>query len=176
MPYGDSKTYGAVWPGYMIAARPLLLEEPARIAVSGRTTALAYAAIDAELLTHNETPVYVLYNLGVNDALTFGDITAEEADWKTQTAYILDAMNTKWPTAKVYIMYPWCAGQDADCDLIATWFDDLRAARSAWVKQGPDERVWLKGADNGATMTTDGTHYSTAGKLECAAQWLATLP
>jgi hypothetical protein len=38
-----------------------------------------------------------------------------------------------------------------------------------------DERVWLEGGDDGATMTTDGVHYSSAGQTACAAAWQTVL-
>jgi hypothetical protein len=59
-------------------------------------------------------------------------------------------------------------------DEFAGWIDTLIVAR-AYVRAGPDERVWLKGQDDGATNTTDGVHYSAAGQTACAGKWRALL-
>jgi len=48
-------------------------------------------------------------------------------------------------------------------------------ARPGVAYLGHDERVWLEGGDDGATMTTDGRHYSAAGQAECAAQWRSVI-
>jgi hypothetical protein len=176
MPYGDSKTNSVPWSAAITAARPLWVIKPDWIGVSGRTNASAKLAIDAELAARTDIPAHILYNLGVNDALATGDMTSTEAVWKANVAYIWEAMHAKWPSVIIYVMYPWRQGQDADCNLMATWYDALRATRTTWVKQGPDERVWLEGGDDGATMSSDGIHYSAAGIVECSAQWLAILP
>lgn len=114
----------------------------------------------------------MLLNLGVNDILTG---LPTEATWIANYQTILDAIHTKWPAVRVGLMLPWLRGYDADSDTVAARIATVQASRSTFTFIGPDERVWLKGADNGTTMTTDGIHYSTAGKAECAAQWKTAL-
>jgi lysophospholipase L1-like esterase len=186
-PYGDSKTvgtgddaiYGTLGTGYpwMVceateASRGAgCFERPSRTAAGGRTTAAARAAVDAELATKDGTPDYILYNLGANDVTAL----PAQATWETNTAYILDAMHTKWPNAHIYLMRVWVRGEAADCNTLATWQDNVLATRSAWAHAGPDERIFLENGDNGVTYTTDGIHPNHAGYVLTAAQWKAVI-
>lgn len=111
----------------------------------------------------------VLFNLGVND---FG--AATEAGWKADVQYIAAAVHARWPQALFYLMRPWKQGHNATADTYAGWIADIVAGCS-YCRSGPDERSWLKGADDGATNTTDGIHYSAAGQAAAAAQWKTTL-
>lgn len=140
------------------------------LGVSGQTVSAASSGIATIIAAVPATdPVtVVLLNWGVND-IRFQ--TLVESTWKAQYLTIIDAVHARWPDAHVYLALPWVTGYDAGCDTLATWIGDIQASRSSFVSIGHDERVWLKGADNGATMTSDGVHYSTAGKNECAAQW-----
>jgi len=112
------------------------------------------------------------YGGGAND--WSGGLPAE-VTWEADYEAILDAIHAKWPTVRVYIMRPWDRGHDADAAIVSGWITTIQTARSSFVTVGPDEAVWLKGADNGATMTTDGVHYSAAGNAEAAIQWQAVL-
>lgn len=134
--------------------------------------ALERTWIDTYLSTVTPEPPVVLCNVGVND-LTGG--LPVEATWKTNYEYIIDAILTKWPSVIVYIAKPWRRGYAADCNTLAGWIDDIIADYSGEVLVGHDERTWLEGGDDGATMTYDGIHYSTAGETECYNQWLAIL-
>lgn len=111
-----------------------------------------------------------MLNVGVNDL----GVTSE-SDYETYLAYTLDAVHVAWPSCKVRVAYPWKRGYDTQSDTMAGWIDTVLATRGAWASAGHDERVWLKGADNGATMTHDGIHYSTAGNAEAARQWKTVL-
>lgn len=170
---GDSKTAAA--DGYvekMSTYSAFFAEYPYRYAVAGLTTANAKLAIDARLAITHGTPDYVLYNLGVNDTNGADGITPSEADWKTNTAYILDAVHTKWPNAKVYMMKNWCRLSPNACLTLATWGATVRSTRSSWCFLGPDESVFLEGGDNGATYTSDGVHPTApAGYTLTASQW-----
>ena len=121
----------------------------------------------------------VLINLGVNDTYNGGSpALPNEAQWKADYAALIDAVLVKMPHAKIYLAKPWCRGRDAIQATMATWIDAIVATASGAGKKvyvGPDENVWLKGADNGATYTVDGVHYSTAGYDANAAQWAAIL-
>lgn len=174
MPYGDSKTRALTagdWVNQTMTGSSYR-EYPCRIAVSGRTVASAYAAVDAELADKEGAPDYVLWNLGVNDAVTAGD----ESTWKTQVQYIIDAMVSRWPNVSIYIMRVWYRSNPTKTAMINGWYDDIVAANPTTCFDGPDESVWLENGDNGVTYTTDGTHYSAAGQAECAAQWISVLP
>lgn len=170
---GDSRT--AVTLGLWI---PLLQTEkniefpevPTRIAGDGWTSTTVESVIDARLAARNETPEYVFINLGVTDyAIT------SEADYKTAMLYVIDAVHTKYPSAKIYTAKPWKKDDGGWSDIFAGYIDDIIASRPGVAYLGHDERVWLEGGDDGATMTTDGRHYTAAGQTECAAQWRSVI-
>jgi lysophospholipase L1-like esterase len=169
LPYGDSKTAGAGETSYV----PFLcrgigtFETPTRIAVGGRSTASAASAVAAELAAASGTPNYICYNLGANDVTSL----PAEATWKANTAAILDAMHTKWPSAQIYLARPWRRSYAAECNTLATWQDAVMATR-AWAHVGPDERVFLENGDDGARYTSDGVHPTTPdGYILTAAAW-----
>lgn len=114
---------------------------------------------------------FVLVNYGAND-VTAG--LPAEATWVANYQSILDKAHVRFPDAQVYVMRPWRRGFGTQSDTLATWIASAIVGR-AWAHLGPDERVWMEGGDDGATMTSDGTHYSTAGDTECAAQWQTVL-
>lgn len=113
----------------------------------------------------------ILINIGVND---FSSLPSE-ATWKANLGGALDQLHTAFPSALVYVTRPWKRGFDATATTVASWNDDVIATRSSWAFVGDDERAWLKGTDNGTTMTSDGVHYSEAGKTEAANQKRAFL-
>ena len=143
---------------------------PTPMAVTGQTVAYWAANIGASIAASDGTPDYVLINLGANDVVSL----PAEATWKANYLTVADAIAAKWPGVPVYLVKVWKRGEAADCDTLAGWIDDLVAQRS-FLHVGHDERGWLEGGDDGATMTTDGIHYSAAGQTECAAQWKTVL-
>ena len=176
MTYGDSKA--SYYESYLMAslnAIPLSVTVNAQsdnLYIGGITTAGLAARVAADM---NDRPAkdgmsyqHVLITLGVND---FPAMPAEAA-YKADLATILDTIHAKWATTKVYVALPWGRNYDAQADIMAPWITAVIGARAAWAFVGPDERVWMKGADNGATMTVDGIHPSTpAGRIEGAARW-----
>ena len=141
------------------------------VGVAGATVASTAAAIDTILAGQGvERLKYVLINLGVNDGSS-----PNEATWKTNYQYIIDAVHTKWSEAKIYLAKPWKLNCDSTAVTMAGWIDDLITANSGVCYEGHNEYVWLKGADDGATYTSDGTHYSDAGKAETVNQWMTAL-
>ncbi len=158
--FGDSKTAGDSWQAGLIdllntqCANNSTLAE---IAVSGATAAYWAANLPGVLASYSGTPTHILVNLGINSEASF------EADYAT----VLDLFHAKWPSAKVYLTHVWGRGYDRTA--VNASIDTVRAARSAWAFDGDDERVWLEGGDDGATMTIDGVHYSTAGQAAKAA-------
>lgn len=111
-------------------------------------------------------------NIGVNDWYTG---MPNETTWKTNYQTIIDALHTKWASVKIYITKPWNRNHDADAITMAGWIDDLITANPLVLYEADDESDWLKGADNGAAMTLDGTHYSTAGNTEKKNQAMTVL-
>lgn len=134
------------------------------------TTAGTWAAgIAAVLAAQTQNHTRILINLGVNDF----DI-ASEAQWKADMLTVTDAVVARWPAALVYLARPWKRNYNATADTYASWIADLVAART-YMRTGPDERVTIKGADDGATMTTDGIHYSAAGQAAWYPVWQTAL-
>lgn len=120
----------------------------------------------------------VLLNFGVNDLASVSgfETTEGRALWRSQWVAMFDAVHARFANARIWVMRPWSAlGADASYDVMAGDIATAVADRSSYTFVGPDERVWLKGGDDGATMTLDGVHYSAAGSSECAAQWATTL-
>jgi hypothetical protein len=115
------------------------------------------------------TEVDVLANYGANDFVA----GTSEASFKADYVMVIDAILAKRADARIFIAKPWRRGYDAAALTMAGWIDDLVALYPGQVFVGHNENVWLKGADDGATMTVDGTHYSEAGQVECKNQWLA---
>lgn len=133
------------------------------------TSSINWAAnIAATLALQTSIHVVVLCNVGVLDVAT------PQATYIANMQSVMDACAARWPSLTFYCMRPWRQGQDAFATTIHGWIDTLVASRP-FAALGPDEAVWMKGADNGATMSNDGLHYSAAGEVECAAQWLTTL-
>lgn len=95
--------------------------------------------------------------------------------WKANYQAIIDTIHARWPSVLIYLTRPWRSTGGTHWDDIAGYIDDLVAANPTFVFVGDDERVWVKGADNGATMTTDGVHYSAAGEAEAVLQKKAVL-
>lgn len=115
---------------------------------------------------------YVLVNIGVND-IAAG--LPAEATWRADFGIVLDAIHAKYPDALVYSMRPWRIGSDAASATLAGWIAAEEAERPTWALAGPDEAVWAKAGDNGATNYTDAVHYSVAGNAACVTAWLAAL-
>lgn len=139
--------------------------------VSGATVESTLLAIDSTLATMARNYKYVLINLGVNNFVSL----PEEATWRSNYQSIITAINGKWPTAKLYLTKPWKRDYDATAVTVAGWIDTLVAANPGVCFVADNEAVWLKGADNGATMTLDGIHYSAAGMTEKANQMITVL-
>lgn len=185
LPYGDSKSVGSLafnrdlfWvhmrSGCAVSNNIGTTTGYGFLAVNGSTVASMKARVDADLAATAAapSPTHILVNLGVNDVA--GGLPAA-AGWNADLAYILDAFHTKWPSVKVYVVKPWYRTCAADCDTVASRIDTVLSTRGAWAFVGHDERVWMKGADDGATMTHDGVHVTMAGAAECARQWRTIL-
>jgi lysophospholipase L1-like esterase len=179
--FGDSTTATAynVWPALMIShlnndhrADPkyFVCNSPGNAAISGYTVAQTKSSIDSWITGYiydsNKLNIFLI-SLGLNDCHT---PLPDAATWKANYQYIIDALKTKYPNAVFFLSKIWGVGRDANAATMAGWVDDLVAATPAYVFAGDDEQVWKKGDDDGATMTSDGTHLSDAGQIEKEAQ------
>jgi lysophospholipase L1-like esterase len=142
------------------------------LARGGSTVAIMLGTLTADLAASGRlTPNYILLNLGANET----DSMPNMGTWETNYGAIIDALHAKWAAAQLYVMRPWVQGKDADSDTLAASIATVVAARPAFAHLGPDERVFLKGADNGATYMADAKHPNAAGYSLTAAQWAAAL-
>jgi lysophospholipase L1-like esterase len=176
---GDSKTQGASDVNGVIRGgySPLLCsmingnEVPDKIGINGMQTATLKTNIDTYLAARAGIPDYVLYNMGTNDSPGF------DATWITNTGYILDAIHTKYPTAKIYCVVTWlrstgAAGNTAHRNALTT----VLSTRSSFASFGIDELTVLEAGDDGVTYTQiDGVHPNRAGYKRTALAWKTIL-
>ena len=153
----------------MAATGPLRVTNPGDLATSGWGVADLAAAVDAWLAS-GPPRNFVLINIGVNNLGT-----VSQATYESNLAYVLDAIHAKWPRCKPLVMRVWKRGFNSQSDTMDdTWIPNVLASR-AWSGLGGDERVFLKGADDGASETVDGIHPTTAGYTATAAAWKAAM-
>lgn len=172
---GDSKTAGDAWPNMLAGALAIETgnvwrEFPYRYAVAGYTVAQLHTMIDANVPTAVGEPGIVCINIGANDA---GALPAE-ATWKANLVGCISGLRSRWPEIQIYVARIWMRSQPANCATINGWINDIIALYD-YVFAGPDESVWLENGDDGATYTSDGTHYSAAGQVEAVLQWMTAL-
>lgn len=116
-------------------------------------------------------PEAVLFNLGTNDFGSWGTGGFPE-QWEARLGAVLDAIHAKWASAIVYVAIPAAKSASAGAVAgVAAAIGRQVAARALYCRIGHDERSWLEGGDDFATMTSDGTHYSVAGARELATIW-----
>lgn len=137
------------------------------LATNGVTVAGRASTVAADLAAVTVVPAVVMFNLGSNDAYVGDAAEANEAYWKTQANALFDALHAKWPNARIYYSETWRRGYDTESDRLATWYAAVVAGRS-YVTLCDNERDWMKGADDGATMSWDGIHFSVAGSTHKA--------
>jgi lysophospholipase L1-like esterase len=181
---GDSKTAGSAsyQPTLITNLESATSEEwrefPRKFATSGWEVADVKNRIDSDLELRNDTPEYILINLGSNDLIA--PMTSESA-FKTDYLYILDALHAKWPTAEIYLAKPIRLNAappstpSADSATLATWIDDIVAARPSFAYAGVVEATTLEGGDSYVTRMGDNTHPTAAGYVAMAAAWQAIL-
>jgi hypothetical protein len=133
----------------------------------------ADAAVTNLAKYHNRTeyPLRVLISLGGNDVLAL----PAEATFKANYQAIISKLVAKWPNIKIYLTKPWRRTYGAECLTVAGWVDYIVSQNPGVVFVGHDENVWMEGGDDGATMSSDGTHYSAAGNAEVINQWKTAL-
>jgi lysophospholipase L1-like esterase len=141
-------------------------EHPLRVGKNGGMSSTFAAAIVTDLAARTDTPDLVILNIGVNDA-TNGTV---EANFKTDYAYTLDAIHTKWPSAMILVAHVWGIGYDVECAAVNGWIDTVISSRS-WATVGLDELTTLGNGDNGATYMDDALHYNTEGYRVASVAW-----
>jgi len=150
---------------------------------TGTTPGATVAAPGTTMPPAGTGPAAVLLNLGVNDSLltaitpfpAFPAGSTDAAGWQANYLAIVDYVRTRWASSPIYCMRWWSRLATAGHDTTeAGWIDTAITLRPNCFL-GPDERVVLKGSDNGATNTYDGIHMGTAGHLAVAAAWKAVL-
>lgn len=180
---GDSKTDGGVdsetitggMPGYErylvdgLNTNNCVEYIEMRNAHGGYTVGQIKAAIDSDLSMAYGNATYALINMGANNVENPLDV-----NYSSDYGYVLDAIHAKWPACKIYCMRIW-RRSTSNLTLQANAVASVVSARPSFCFLGPDERVFLENADNGATYTTDGIHPNHAGHLLTAAQWRTVL-
>jgi hypothetical protein len=157
---GDSKsilTTSTTYPQYLFgllntATGKSWKEVLPRGATGGWTIAEVYVWCVNNIASVTPVPQYALLNIGVND----GAMT--EANWRIYLDALLELIHTTFPSCQVYVTRPWLQGNEAYCDNVATRISDIVTLYLSYAHLGADERVYLKGSDDGATWTSDGIH------------------
>ena len=146
--------------------------KPNRIGISGITIEGMYARVDSDIsaMAGYADPVAICINLGVNNVGTYPN-----ANFVPYYEYIINAYHTRFPTSKIYCARVWRQGYDSNCDSYDNIYLPQIVSDLPFVQYGPDERIVLKGSDNGATNTYDGIHPSAAGESDMAAGWKVSL-
>lgn len=138
---------------------------PGNKGLSGKTVADVAALIDGWMEVANYYPNMgnvVLINLGTNDY--HAGYLPDSAQWVADYSYIINSIKTKFPNAEFFVSKLWRVGEDTyTTQTMANRVDAVIALHPDYIYAGDDERIWLENGDNGATMTSDGTHYSVAG-------------
>lgn len=117
-----------------------------------------------------EQPIrLILINLGTNDLNAW---PLDQATFQNNYLAILDTLHALYPLARMYLSRVWRRNDDAHCAIVNGWIDNVIAARS-FAASGDDETTWLKGTDDGATMTYDGVHYNATGEANKVTTMLA---
>lgn len=169
--FGDSKsvynTYHRDLDTYGRANKVMTFD----LASGGATVASRKASIDADLALRTQTFKAVLINLGANDV---GSMPAQ-ATFETNLAYILDALHAKWPNARILVASSWRRGFDSESATLKSWEANVLATRGPWAVAGPDEAVFIKQADDGASCTSDGTHWNSTCYQAEALEWAQDL-
>jgi lysophospholipase L1-like esterase len=174
---GDSRTTFGGWQDLLIAG--LNTATNAKPSHSYRTNTEAALDWSVMTLSSNATqyladsssslayPNIVLIDLGEHDMVN-GSPPTQTA---FQNAYLslIDAIVAKWFDAEIYLDFPWTVALDGTSYTnFKGYIQNVIAARSM-CHAGVDQGVTIKGSDNGATNTSDGIHFSTAGKIAYAA-------
>ncbi len=134
--------------------------EPTQLATSGwRASELNSAT--ASWLSGVSNLDRVMINVGINDIIQ----ATSQATYESNLGQILDKIHAAFPSAKVYVERVWGRNRDAACNTMDdVWIPNALSTRASFAFVGGDERVYLKGSDDGASETTDGIHRTALGE------------
>ena len=166
----DTSPYGNGQNGFPLYLRQSsgMIEVTPRSGYSGKTLAdIVSTYLYPDMAQSYFNPDFVLLNIGANDVAAI----PAQSTWEANLATCLDAWHTRYPKAHIYITRPWRQTYDAQCNLLAGYIDNVIATRSEFAHLGVDERIFLKGSDNGATYTSDGIHPNHLGHVLSANEW-----
>ena len=162
------------WLGHLVdsitndpPAEEFALEAPSRYAAGGATITDIKIVIDAQLAQRTDTPEIVMVYMGANDTVDPYYSGLSEAGWKADYQYVIDALHTKWPSAKIYLGKSWRLGYASRFAVINAWIDDLIAANSSFCYLGLDGQPIL----SGHAELYDGVHPNHDGCVALAAGW-----
>lgn len=146
-------------------------EEPARVGLSGQTTAALNTELSTNFPSYTDAPEHVFVNVGAND-LSQG---TGESTFKTALRGVIDALQGDWPNAKIWLTKPYRedVATPTSPATLAGWIDAVVAEYGANVTVGNDETGWF--ATGIATYSSDNVHYNNAGHVEAVNQWEAAL-
>ena len=134
----------------------------------------AGSGLNSWLSARGYTPDFALIDIGINERNS-----PNAANFEMNLAYAIDQIHARWPNCRILVMKIWARGYDSFADTYATSVDNVLSTRSAFASSPPglDERIWLKGADNGASETDAiGLHPNVAvGYPLMAAAWRAAM-
>lgn len=169
---GDSKGDSIdVYLTYQLALRQDKYWGSERKSISGKDVQYFYTNRAAIAAGFNAGASLITINLGANDFVNGGAAAGNQANWIGQYQAVIDQLHGQCPGARIGIVQPWSRNWDTESDRLAAWIPSVVSGR-AWAYVGPDERVILKGADNGATYTVDGIHPTAGGYGLEAAAWI----
>jgi lysophospholipase L1-like esterase len=147
----------------------LHVEQPYRLSSGGWTMVNVQAAIDAWLASAVGTPKKVLLYLGANDVLAM----PVEATYKSNLAYIIDAIHAKWANALIYVGCGGRTGEEANTATLTGWNAAVIATKSPYTKVGINYTPIFSG--NEATLLADSVHPNNAGYIAMAQAWKAII-
>lgn len=138
------------------------------------TSVVVLASNITTYLTTNDCaltyPHWVLCDLGEHDMVgTPPGGVPDQTTFQNSYLTLIDAAHAKWPSAQFLLDFPWTVPLNGSMyTTFKGYVQNVIAARSTICAVGVDQGVTIKGGDNGATNTSDGIHFSTAGKTAYA--------
>ncbi len=176
MTLGDSRTTNGGWQDTLVASLATAIggvPSPSyRINnTSLDTSVVTLSANAAAYLATNDCalayPTIILVDLGEHDMVN----GSPPSQTVFQNAYLalIDAIVAKWFDADLYLDFPWTVPLDGTSYTNFKGYIQTVISTRSMCHAGVDQGVTIKAGDNGAANTSDGIHFSTAGKTMYAA-------
>jgi lysophospholipase L1-like esterase len=129
---GD-EVYALGWPMALVDLLGAWTCTPIKFAVGGVNIAYTKTNIDTKIAAAVGTPTHVIISHGANDINSMPDQTTTQ----NNIGYILDAINTKWPSASIWWNTEYRQGCEANTDILYGWVANaINAGRTAFAHQG----------------------------------------